>query len=112
MALCLRLRPLCASETSPESNDYNPTELSEKLYELSQHITNIDISDVVIAQMQRKYQDKHGMKYLVADIERLDPDVFPRNRFDVIIDKGTLDSLLCGDRADASMAAALAQIHR
>jgi 2-polyprenyl-3-methyl-5-hydroxy-6-metoxy-1,4-benzoquinol methylase len=53
-------------------------------------ILNIDFSSVVIAQMQAKYPDQH--------FEELDVLQMPyHEKFDVVIDKGTLDSVLCGD---------------
>eukprot|EP00455_Lapot_gusevi_P049693 TRINITY_DN7095_c0_g1_i2.p1 TRINITY_DN7095_c0_g1~~TRINITY_DN7095_c0_g1_i2.p1 ORF type:complete len:208 (-),score=33.02 TRINITY_DN7095_c0_g1_i2:47-670(-) len=60
-------------------------------------ITNIDISSVAIEMMAKKHADKPEMKWLVMDVTQMD---FPEKMFDVIIDKGTLDSLLCGDDAE------------
>jgi SAM-dependent methyltransferase len=68
--------------------------LSAQLYDCGvQQITNIDISDVVIAQMKGRYREMDKMTWTRMDVTRLD---FPDASFDVVIDKGTIDSLLCG----------------
>jgi len=60
-----------------------------------QIITNIDISQVVIKQMQEKYKEKGpDFKYLHMDVRAMD---FEAGSFDSVIDKGTLDSILCGE---------------
>ena len=74
-----------------------------------QNITNIDISESVIATMI-KQQEKHQSKMdceaprwlilgLVMDALNMD---FESASFDKVIDKGTLDALCCG--TDYSMA--------
>ena len=66
-------------------------------------IINIDFSSVVINQMANKYESKHEregkqfiapkMKFVCADVTRGLP--FKDNSFDLIICKGTFDSILC-----------------
>merc|ERR1712232_1101281 len=56
--------------------------------------TNIDISQVVIKAMQDKYRDKPGMKYTQMDGRALE---FGDATFNAIVDKATLDSILCGE---------------
>jgi SAM-dependent methyltransferase len=69
--------------------------LSEEMYEEGYHnISNIDISLTVIKAMQEKYQDKAGMSYQQMDCRAMD---FPEGIFNVVIDKATLDSILCGE---------------
>lgn len=59
-----------------------------------QNITNIDISPTVTKAMAEKYKDKApSFKYLQMDVKSMD---FPENSFDAVVDKGTLDSVLCG----------------
>lgn len=75
------------------------SKLSEEMYEDGyKSITNIDISSVVVENMKKYYEEK-DMK-----IECLEMDAtsmtFEDKRFDVIIDKGTLDALLCGKNND------------
>lgn len=68
--------------------------LSPQLYESGYpNIVNIDISEVVINQMRARYKELDRMEWLKMDVMKLE---FPDNHFDLVIDKGTVDSLLCG----------------
>ncbi|KAJ8471970.1 hypothetical protein OPV22_026313 [Ensete ventricosum] len=62
-----------------------------------QDVVNIDISSVVIEAMQNKHMDKPGLKYIKMDVRDMDP--FQSCSFDAVIDKGTLDSIMCGHNA-------------
>ena len=71
--------------------------LSPQLYENGYHsITNIDISEVVIHQMKTRYKELDRMEWLKMDAMKME---FPDSTFDVVIDKGTVDSLLCGNNS-------------
>jgi len=71
--------------------------MSEQMYEDGfNDITNIDISEVVIEQMKKKYAGYENMKFLAMDVKKLS---FPKDSFDVIIDKGTMDAILCGNNS-------------
>ncbi len=72
------------------------SKISEELYkEGFKNITNIDYSSVVINQMQIQYSsDFESMKFIEMDACDMD---FENGSFDVVIDKGTLDSILCGE---------------
>ena len=84
--------------------------LSEELYnEGYKHITNIDFSEVCINQMQERYSDYEGMQYLCMDICKMD---FENERFDVVLDKGTFDSVLCGEGATEAIHKALKEVSR
>jgi ubiquinone/menaquinone biosynthesis C-methylase UbiE len=71
----------------------------------SGEIVNVDFSSVVIDQMNKKYDEKHKregkqlfgpkMKFVCADITKGIP--FEDESFDLIICKGTLDSILCSN---------------
>ncbi|KAF9595976.1 hypothetical protein IFM89_006903 [Coptis chinensis] len=73
-------------------------------------ITNIDISSVAIAMMRKKYEDIPQLKYMQMDVR--DMSLFPDDSFESVIDKGTLDSLLCGTNAPLSAAQMLGEVSR
>lgn len=73
------------------------SQMTERLYQdgLSD-ILSIDYSEVVVSQMQLHYQKSHPtLRFATMDARALKVD--PAS-FDVIIDKGTLDAVLCGER--------------
>jgi len=84
--------------------------LSEEMYEEGYHnISNIDISLVVIKAMQEKYQDKAGMSFQQMDCRQME---FPDGIFNVVIDKGTLDSILCGEGSTHNAQKTLSEVSR
>lgn len=60
------------------------------------NIDNIDISSVVISQMKERNTSRPHMTYSVMDATKL---AYPNNTYDLVIDKSTIDALLCGDLA-------------
>jgi 2-polyprenyl-3-methyl-5-hydroxy-6-metoxy-1,4-benzoquinol methylase len=67
--------------------------LSEDMYNDGYHnITNIDISPIVIKQMSERNKEKGEMKYEVMDVTEMS---YRDKSFDVVIDKSTIDTLLC-----------------
>jgi ubiquinone/menaquinone biosynthesis C-methylase UbiE len=54
------------------------------------NIVNIDISPTVIEQMK---QLSPGMEWIVMDATEM---TFENNKFDFVIDKGTMDALIAG----------------
>lgn len=81
-------------------------------------ITNIDFSPVVIEQMTKKYCNKTfttqyqcpPMKFVCADITKGLP--FGDQSFDLIVCKGTLDSILCGAGSVASAKTVVSECSR
>ena len=73
------------------------SELSEQMYDAGYtKITNIDISSVVIEQMaERSRLSRPEMKFQVGDVTDL--HMYADSSFDILIDKSTIDALLCGD---------------
>mmetsp|Transcript_1450 Transcript_1450/g.1442 ORF Transcript_1450/g.1442 Transcript_1450/m.1442 type:complete len:169 (-) Transcript_1450:72-578(-) len=81
----------------------------DMLEEGYQYIMNIDNSPIVIDDMKSLYQDKEGIEFDCKDVMSMD---FGTGSFDAVIDKGTLDSILCGDRSNIMAKRMLTQIHR
>mmetsp|Transcript_7813 Transcript_7813/g.6980 ORF Transcript_7813/g.6980 Transcript_7813/m.6980 type:complete len:210 (+) Transcript_7813:98-727(+) len=72
-------------------------------------ITNIDISRVVIEIMSERYKDKPTLQWQQMNICALD---FPDETFDVVIAKGTVDAVLCGEGSTANMAKLCNEVSR
>ncbi|KAL8484690.1 hypothetical protein ACS0TY_027109 [Phlomoides rotata] len=73
-------------------------------------VINIDISTVVIETMQKKYSDRPQLKYMIMDIR--DMSAFDSRSFASVLDKGTLDSLLCGHNSRQNAAKMLQEVWR
>lgn len=85
-------------------------DLPFEMYSEGYHnIVNIDFSKNAIAEMEKKAIDTHGLQFLEMDILNM---TFPRNTFDVVIDKATLDSVLCAEESSRLIQTMLKQIHR
>ena len=75
-----------------------------------QHITNIDISFTVVKQMQELYKEKlPNLPFKQMDCRSLQ---YEDGIFDAVIDKGTLDSILCGDGSGPNAELMLSEIYR
>uniref|UniRef100_A0A1D1YQ75 Methyltransferase-like protein 13 n=1 Tax=Anthurium amnicola TaxID=1678845 RepID=A0A1D1YQ75_9ARAE len=75
-----------------------------------EEIMNIDISSVVIDMMRKKHAHVPQLKYMQMDVR--DMSFFPDDSFDNVIDKGTLDSLMCGINAPISASQMLGEVNR
>ena len=86
------------------------SELSENMYDDGYHnIYNIDISQTVINLMTERSKNRPGMIYEVMDVCDLK---YENNIFDLIIDKSTMDTLLCGDDYCINIAKMIKEIQR
>ncbi len=86
-------------------------EISEDMYDAGfKDITNIDISSVVIQTMSERNSDKSGMVWQVGDVTNM-PE-FESNTFDVLIDKSTIDALLCAENSYVMTAKMLREAQR
>ena len=86
--------------------------LSENLYEDGfQEITNVDVSSVVIDQMEKRYKDTQfaDMKFIQGDCQDLP---FRDQSFDVVIDKGTFDCIVCHEDVDKSTKLYCSEVNR
>lgn len=72
-------------------------------------IMNIDISKTVVDLMAERHRDKRGVGWAQMDVLALD---FPDASYDAVVDKGTLDSILCGESSTANVAKMCANIAR
>ena len=64
-------------------------------------IYNMDISSVCITQMAERNKSRPEMKWEVMDVRELK---YPTGKFDLIVDKSTIDALLCGNFAYLNVA--------
>ncbi|KAF5469768.1 hypothetical protein F2P56_010331 [Juglans regia] len=71
-------------------------------------IMNIDISLVAIDMMRRKYENTPQLKYMQMDVRNM--SFFPDESIDSVIDKGTLDSLMCSIDAPINFAQMLGKL--
>ena len=64
--------------------------------EVYTHNYNIDICQNVIDFMKSRNKDRKGLHFDVMDASDI---AYKGETFDLIIDKSTIDALLCGDQA-------------
>jgi ubiquinone/menaquinone biosynthesis C-methylase UbiE len=62
------------------------------------NITNVDFSPSVVKLMTNRYLEM-GCNIQYKEMNVVEMGDFKNNQFDVIIDKGTLDSVLCGENS-------------
>ncbi|XP_017221297.2 uncharacterized protein LOC108198027 [Daucus carota subsp. sativus] len=73
-------------------------------------VVNIDISSVAIETMRERNFNRPQLKYLKMDVRNM--SVFQSDSFAAVIDKGTLDSLLCGHNSRENAAKMLREVAR
>ena len=72
-------------------------------------VVNIDISSVVIDQMEADYSHLENIIWLQMDCMDLK---FDDDMFDCAFDKGTIDALMCGDHSAENVRRTLSEAHR
>lgn len=89
-------------------NSRLPEELAEEGYT---NITNVDFSQKAIMLMEERCREKYPSLVFTAmnvlDMKELGP-----GSFNVVLDKGTLDSILCSDNAGPDCMKMLEEIYR
>ena len=86
------------------------SELSEKMYNDGyKNIENIDISKEVIKQMKERNIDKPLMTWKLMDCLNMKYD---DKSFDAIVDKSTIDAILCGDYSFYNTAKMMNEVQR
>jgi len=86
------------------------SDLSENMYD--DGFTNqvsVDYSEVVISKMRESLKDKPNIKFETMDCRSMS---FKDNEFDLVIDKGTLDAILCGNDSAKNSSEMLDQCSR
>merc|ERR1719272_2218858 len=69
----------------------------------------MDISMGVTKAMQEKYKDKPGMTYVQMDARAME---LPDGNFNCVIDKASLDSILCGEGSTHNAQKVLQEVSR
>ena len=83
--------------------------MSAQMYDAGySNITNCDFSPVIIGKMKGRNISRAGMEWVVANICDLPKDW--RGKYEAIIDKGCLDSVLCGPESTANAVLAIGNI--
>ena len=86
------------------------SEFSEKMFDEGYtHNYNIDICQNVIDFMKNRNKDRKGLHFDVMDVCDM---AYKDETFDLVIDKSTIDALLCGDHSFMIVAKMLKEISR
>jgi len=104
------LKPLIQKNCHALVSGCGNSELSMDLLRAgAKSVMSVDVSEVVVQQMNEKYKDHPELKFSSQDVCRL---AQPAAHFELIVDKATFDTLLCGKNAEQSAAAALTEYSR
>ncbi|KAH7825035.1 putative Methyltransferase-like protein 13 A (METTL13A) [Monocercomonoides exilis] len=105
------LKPYVQDDSKVLDLGCGTSKIAEELYnEGKQDITCIDFSEVVIKDMSELHAGKQPhLKYICMDALNLE---FPDESFDVIIDKGTSDSVFTGRHSYSKVAKLFAEVSR
>jgi ubiquinone/menaquinone biosynthesis C-methylase UbiE len=72
-------------------------------------VVSIDISQVVIDKMKEMFSENDRVEWIQGDCMKLP---FENDCFDVVVDKGTLDALVCSIRAVLNVKSMLSEVCR
>lgn len=86
------------------------SDLQEGLAEDGYHVVNIDISPVVISKMRELHSHLPSITYEIADVRALHG--YAGGSFATVLDKGTLDALVCCKESDANADGMISEIYR
>lgn len=109
------LRPLLTKYISTEDRilmlGCGNSKLSEDMYDQGyKNIVNIDISGVVIDFMKKRTKETRPLM-IWKEMDALDLQ-FLEDSFDVVLDKSTLDAILCGEMSFINSAIMLKEVQR
>jgi SAM-dependent methyltransferase len=103
--------PLLASRNSALNLGCGNSRMSERLLEDGfTEVIGFDISCIVIDQNKARYSHEPRLKWVCGDV--LNMEQFERDKFDVVFDKGTLDSIMCTGSGPQAVPQMLAEISR
>eukprot|EP00392_Amoebophrya_sp_AT5.2_P006378 g6390.t1 len=105
------IAPLIASQSSPVLVvGAGNSRMSEEMYDEGySQIQNIDSSAVAMKAMAEKYKDKAGLMYAQMDVKQME---YGDGSYPTVLDKGTMDSILCGEASTLNIGKALTEISR
>lgn len=87
------------------------SDIIDVLYEDGfRNIVAVDVSPMIIARMQQKYQSFSGVEFVCLDIRKM--GLFVDKMFALVIDKACIDALFCEIDFIESVGAALSEIER
>jgi RAT1-interacting protein len=72
-------------------------------------IANIDLSSVIIANLREQYKDEPRLQWFAMNCAQL---LFEADSFDLVMDKGTIDAIMCGDDGEVIVDATMAEAFR
>ena len=88
------------------------SDLGAFIYQQGYHyITNIDVSQIAVNFMKEKHHKMEEMDYVQMDITN-DQTQIAADSFNCIIDKGTLDSIVCSDNEQRKVESMCANIFK
>jgi SAM-dependent methyltransferase len=75
-----------------------------------EEVVGFDISSVVIEKSKKAYAKERRIKWICGDV--LSMTAIESDKFDVVLDKGTLDSLICGGCSQKKVGQMMSEVSR